>query len=172
MEKRVEGIYSNVEDALQAVNRLREKGYPKKNITVVANEEVRNRLSSNIDAEVTTEDTEDHHSMARVDRENDDQSFWESIKDFFTMDDSYDESNYDRPDYDADNDPLYAHREAISRGEIVVLVTGEPDAHQGMDHVDTEVETNIDTKDTVDTDKDDDTLDKENSNDHLGTNNH
>ena len=83
MEKRVEGIYSNVEDAMQAVDRLREKGYNHKNITVVANDEVRNRLSSNVDAEVTTEDTEDHHSMDRVDRENDDQSLWESIKDFF-----------------------------------------------------------------------------------------
>lgn len=49
MEKRVEGIYSNVEDAMQAVDRLREKGYNHKNITVVANDEVRNRLSSNIE---------------------------------------------------------------------------------------------------------------------------
>src|SRR5699024_10228000 len=124
-------------------------------ITVVANEEVRNRLSSNVDAEVTTEDTEqDHHSMDRSDRGDDDRSLWESIKDFFTMDDSYDESNYDRPDYDVDNDPVYPHREAIRRGEIVVLVSGEPDTHQGMDHTDTKST----TKDTMDTDKDDETI--------------
>lgn len=160
MEKRVEGIYSNVEDAMQAVDRLREKGYNHKNITVVANDEVRNRLSSNIDAEVTTEDTEDHHSMDRVDRENDDQSLWESIKDFFTMDDTYDESNYEQPDYDADNDPLYTHREAIAKGEIVVLVSGEPDTSQGMDQTDTTTDTDTATTrtDTMDTDRDDETI--------------
>lgn len=163
MEKRVEGIYSNVEDAVQAVDRLREKGYTHDNITVVANEEVRNRLSTNVDAQVTTEDTKDHSSMDRVDREdNDDRSLWESIKDFFTMDDSYDESKFDHPDYDADNDPLYANREAIRRGEIVVLVTGEPDSHQGMDHTDTDVT----TKDSMNTDRDD------HFDDHIGTNNH
>src|SRR5699024_12424804 len=122
MEKRVEGIYSNVEEALQAVNRLKEKGYSHENITVVANEEVRNRLSSNVDAEVTTEDTEqDHHSMDRSDRGDDDRSLWESIKDFFTMDDSYDESNYDRLDHDVDNDSVYHHRAIISRDVIVYI---------------------------------------------------
>ena len=160
--KKVEGIYSNVKMPC-AVDRLREKGYTHDNITVVANEEVRNRLSTNVDAQVTTEDTKDHSSMDRVDREdNDDRSLWESIKDFFTMDDSYDESTFDRPDYDADNDPLYANREAIRRGEIVVLVTGEPDSHQGMDHTDTDVT----TKDSMNTDRDD------HFDDHIGTNNH
>jgi len=161
MEKRVEGIYSNVEEALQAVDRLREKGYTHDNITIVANEEVRNRLSSNVDAEVTTQDTDDNRSMDRVDRDDDDRSIWESIKDFFTMDDSYDETNYDNPDYDVENDPIYTHRDALRRGDIVVLISGEPHTDNDMNQTDTNtMDKNMVDRDVVDTDTDTDTDDQ------------
>src|SRR5699024_5026797 len=86
--------------------------------------------------------------------------FGSPSKTFFTMDDTYDESNYEQPDYDADNDPLYAHREAIAKGEIVVLVSGEPDTSQGMDQTDTTTDTDTATTrtDTMDTDRDDETI--------------
>jgi hypothetical protein len=70
--------------------------------------------------------------MDRVDEGDEDRSVWESIKDFFTMDDTYDD-----PNYDVENDPLYAHRSVITEGEIAVLVTGEPTMDVGMDRTDT-----------------------------------
>src|SRR5690625_3600393 len=87
MERRVEGIYPNVEEALRAVDRLREQGYSRENITLVANDEVRRTFGSDVDADVSTQDIDQDRSMDRVDEGDEDRSVWESIKDFFTMDD-------------------------------------------------------------------------------------
>jgi len=138
MEQRVEGVYPTVEEALQTVDRLRDQGYSRDNITLVANEEVRSNLSSDVDTEVTTRD----EGMNRSDSNDDDGSFWDSIKDAFTTDDSYDVSNYDDPNYDSENDPVYEHRDAIRGGSIAVLVrddaspdgsVDQPAATPGMD---------------------------------------
>ena len=120
MVKRVEGVYPSVEEALRAVERLRDEGYSRNNITLVANEDVRTRLSAEVEADVTTQKGDE----TRTDEDN--KSFWESVKDAFTTDDSYDESNYDDPNYDAENDPVYDYRESISEGHVAVLVSGGP----------------------------------------------
>lgn len=140
MNKRVEGIYPNVEEALQAVDRLRDQGYTRDAITLVANEEIQGRFSSNIDANITTEDrsmdrvddettsqvtdthTNDDRSMDRTDESKEDKSFWDSVKDAFTFDDS----STDNPDYIAEEDPVYEYREVISQGQVAVLVDGDP----------------------------------------------
>lgn len=123
---RVEGIYPEVQEALGAVDRLRNQGYARDNITIVANEEVRGNLSSNVYAEVETQDDD----MTRSSDE--DQSFWESVKDAFSTDDSYDDSNNDDPNYDRENDPVYEHRDAIRDGSVAVLVMGEPTVEDDM----------------------------------------
>lgn len=147
--KRVEGVYPNVEEAMRAVERLKNQGYTRGDITIVANEEVRGSLTSNVDAEVTTQDND----MSRS--EDDDQSFWDSVKDFFTMDDSYD--NYDAPDYDQATDPIYEYRGAISQGEVVVLVN--EDADVGVE--DTMAQTPTPDTDTTTADRDKRTTDDE-----------
>src|SRR5690625_457352 len=160
MERRVEGIYPNVEEALRAVDRLREQGYSRENITLVANDEVRRTFGSDVDADVSTQDIDQDRSMDRVDEGDDDRSVWESIKDFFTMDDTYDDANYDDPNYDVENDPLYAHRSAITQGEIAVLVTGEPTMDVGMDRTDTTDTMDMGTP-VTDTDRTRDDVDDE-----------
>lgn len=155
MERRVEGIYPNVEEALRAVDRLREQGYSRENITLVANDEVRRTFGSDVDADVSTQDIDQDRSMDRVDEGDEDRSVWESIKDFFTMDDTYDD-----PNYDVENDPLYAHRSVITQGEIAVLVTGEPTMDVGMDRTDTTDTMDMGTP-VTDTDRTRDDVDDE-----------
>jgi len=124
MTQSVEGVYPNVDKALQAVDLLRGQGYERDEITLVANEEVRRTFPSDVDTDVKTQTDDPKHS------EEDDRSFWESIKDAFTVDDSYDASRYDDPNYDSTDDLLYEHREEISQGHIVLLV-GEDDSIDG-----------------------------------------
>ncbi|MEY8292329.1 DUF2382 domain-containing protein [Carnobacteriaceae bacterium 52-44] len=155
MERRVEGIYPNVEEALRAVDRLREQGYSRENITLVANDEVRRTFGSDVDADVSTQDIDQDRSMDRVDEGDEDRSVWESIKDFFTMDDTYDD-----PNYDVENDPLYAHRSVITQGKIAVLVTGEPTMDVGMDRTDTTDTMDMGTP-VTDTDRTRDDVDDE-----------
>lgn len=119
MNRRVEGVYATVEEAMAAVQRLRDEGYSRNDIFLVANADVRNNIPYTMDAEVTT-DTDTVGAGA-----DDDRSLWEKIKDAFTVDDTYDASVSDNPDYDASNDPLAAHHTDIANGNIVVLLDGD-----------------------------------------------
>lgn len=109
MEKRVEGVYPNVDEALQAVDRLRLKGHAREDITIVANEDIRNSVDVNVQENITVRDD-------KADVSDNDRSMWESIKDFFTPGDS---SDYG---YDNENDPLYLYRDSIEDGKVVILI--------------------------------------------------
>lgn len=115
MNKRIEGSYVRVEDAMHAVQRLKEEGYSSSDITVVANAAVRDSLPYTMDAFVST-DTD------RLEDGTDDRSMWEKIKEAFTMDD-YEVNRQDQMDYNPDTDPLSGYREEIEQGNVVVLVT-------------------------------------------------
>lgn len=104
---KIEGIYGNIEDTVQAVDRLRDQGYTHDDVTVVANKDVRDRLTANIDADVEPSDmaTEDQHSL------------WDSIKDFFTTEDSYEESTNENGIHIPEE-----HRDEIRSGKIAVFI--------------------------------------------------
>lgn len=116
MGRKVEGVYRTTKEALAAVDRLREEGYSGSEITLVANPEVRSTIPYTVDADVSEE-----IDSSPVE-EDSGQSFWEKLKDAFTMDDEYDSTVYNDPSYDVFGDPLYPHREEIDRGDIVILV--------------------------------------------------
>lgn len=118
--RRVEGSYVRVEDAMHAVQMLRDKGYASSDIYVVANSTVRNSIPYTMDAEVSTEG-----ELKDYDRD-DNRSMWDKIKDAFTMDD-YDTDPREHPDYNPSTDPLNAYRDDIEQGNIVVLVTTDAD---------------------------------------------
>ncbi len=111
MNNRVEGVYPTVDEALQAVDRLRVEGYARSDIKIIANDETRKRVNSNVQDNITPADEE-------LDQEQEeDRSFWEAIKDAFTM---------SGPDYEELN-PLNDYRDNIERGEVVVLVDESSD---------------------------------------------
>lgn len=110
----VEGSYNTPEEAVEAVRRLEIKGYTKDDIRLVSNSASRNAFldHSNVDVEIDSNQGSEHGH-------DDDRSFWDKIKDAFTLDDDYDTSN--------DNDDLLSpYRDDISAGHIVVIVEGEP----------------------------------------------
>lgn len=53
MTNKVEGVYPTVEDATIAINRLKDEGYSREDITLVANPETRDKLKVEVDLEVT-----------------------------------------------------------------------------------------------------------------------
>lgn len=155
MNKRVEGIYPNVEEALQAVDRLRDQGYTRDAITLVANEEIQGRFSSNVDANITTEDRSmdrvdeettsqvtdthinDNRSLDRADESEEDKSFWDSVKDAFT----FDNSSADDSDYIAEEDPVYEYRDVISQGQVAVLISDDPETTDSTSRANTQPNT-------------------------------
>lgn len=114
----VEGSYLSIEEAQKAIDVLVSQGYSEKDITLVTNQSVKDSLSLNTDVEVTS----DYDDAKNGDN---DKSMWDKIKDVFTVD-SYDDSTYDSPDYNRDEDVLYNYKEDIDNGNIVVLVEDNP----------------------------------------------
>lgn len=106
MNNKVEGVYPTVEEALRAVDRLRIEGYARDEIKIIANEETRNRVDSNVRENITSADAEFDQS------EEEEKSFWDSIKEAFTM---------SEPDYETVN-PLNEYKDKIERGEVVVML--------------------------------------------------
>lgn len=128
MNKRVEGSYTTVEAAMRAVERLRDEGYGRNDIYVIANSNVRDSIPFTMDAEVTTD------ADMRDKETGDNRSLWEKIKDAFTIDE-YDTDRYDSADYNPESDPLHQYHDDIERGNVLVLV--DDDASQAMSNRDT-----------------------------------
>lgn len=143
--RRVEGSYVRVEDAMHAVQMLRDKGYASSDIYVVANATVRDSIPYTMDAEVSTEgELRDYDS-------DDDRSMWDKIKDAFTMDD-YDTDTRNHPDYNPNTDPLNGYRDDIEQGNVIVLVATDANVTGTNRMVDTEPGYVAGVDRTVDTD--------------------
>lgn len=135
MSKFVEGSYLSIEEAQKAIDVLVSRGYAENDITLVTNSSVKDSISMDTDVDVTT-------NYDGATDNDDDKSMWDKIKDVFTVD-TYDETSYDSPDYNRDDDVLYNYKEDIDNGNIIVLVDGDP--NMGADNVNT---TDADTLDT------------------------
>lgn len=108
MERRVEGSYETNNEAMQAVHRLQEEGYKKSDILLVANEKVKKDLLPKDGIHTASESSISGNS-------EDNRSFWEKIKDAFTVEE-YDAAN------STEEDPLYSYHDDLDRGAIIVLV--------------------------------------------------
>lgn len=128
MSKFVEGSYVTIEEAQRAIHNLISQGYSEHDITLVANQSVRETMTTDTDVNVTT-DYDTSTTTTDTDAGTEDKSMWEKIKGAFTVDE-YDETAQDAPDYNRDEDVLYAYKGDIATGNIVVLVDGEPDMNR------------------------------------------
>lgn len=116
MSRRVEGVYTTIDEALAAVEHLRAQGYGASAITLVANAEVRSALPYAGGANVTPE------TNGTDERGEDTRSFWEKVKDAFTWGDQEDSSLRIDSGYEAAVEAPGAYQEEIERGNIVILV--------------------------------------------------
>lgn len=109
----VVGSYKNEDDTASVVNRLKEDGYQRDDITLYTNSANADGLkdSRNVDnAGRGTEDTED------------DRSFWDKMKDPFSTD-SYDyEEDSQDPNYNQEDDVLHPYKDDIKNGNTVIVV--------------------------------------------------
>lgn len=111
--KFIEGSYATSQGAFLAVDRLRARGYKKKDIRLISNDKTRNNYKELAAIEITTE-------SELTDSAKEERSLWERIKDAFSDED------YNEDEIKSDKHLLYAYREDLKNGHIVVLVDGEP----------------------------------------------
>ena len=117
MDKKVEGVYPTLEGAVQAIERLKKQGYSREDITLVVNEKIREELTKNEKTEIQTEEIETNHPMTDANKKDSKDSLWETIKDFFIIDDSDDKTEHMH-----EENPAYEYKEQIDQGQLVVVV--------------------------------------------------
>ena len=117
----VEGSYETPNEAIDAVRALEAKGYHAKDLRLVSNEGIRDTFMDQTDAKFTAR--EDYREADRSKTDEEDESVWEKVKDFFSIDEDYD---YDREGRPREDDPLVEYRKDIEAGRIILLVEGEP----------------------------------------------
>lgn len=127
MSKQVIGVYETAEEAVVTVENLRSRGYSKQDITLAANENVRQTIPYGY---------EDNIEDADAASDTQEQSFWDRIKDAFTFEDSGNDN------MDSEDHPLAGYEDQIERGSIAVLV-------------DSDEEIDLDNPDYVGTERDD-----------------
>ena len=113
----VVGSYRNEDDIVSVINKLKEDGYQRDDITLYTNSANADGLkdSRNVDVQAddagrTTEDTED------------DRSFWDKMKDAFSTGSYNYEEDSQNPNYNQEDDVLYPYRDDINKGNTVIVV--------------------------------------------------
>lgn len=106
------GSYPTEKEAESIVKRLISEGYDKEDITIFTNHEKSTQLRNPKDVKVANPD------VNGTDEDGDNEkSFWESLKDAFTVrDDDY----YNDPNYLVEDDTLHMYRDDLKKGYIVV----------------------------------------------------
>ncbi len=113
----VVGTFDNENAAATEVRRLIDEGYPENKITLYTNADKVDALRASQDVDVKTEGAAEESRAGE-----DDRSFWEQIKDAFSMDTyDYDDASQ-HPEYTRDDDVLYPYRDDIAAGKIVIVV--------------------------------------------------
>ena len=115
MSKRLVGTYVSIDDAMMAVERLRDQGYGRNDIHVIADRSVRDSIPFTMDAEVEATDESRKAEM------EDERSLWEKIKDAFTFNE-YSGETFQDPTTDNPEDPLQEYRNDLAAGKVIVLV--------------------------------------------------
>lgn len=111
------GSYQSETETEQVIKRLQSDGYKKEDITLFTSQERSTDLNNPRDVDVANPDIDGTDEDQQNDR-----SFWESLKDAFKVrDDDY----YSDPNYVAEDDLLYMYRDDLRKGKIVVVVDEE-----------------------------------------------
>lgn len=110
------GSFTNRNDAISEIKRLKEDGYQRDEITLYTNADNLDALKDSQEVDVATETTVEGTT------DGDNRSFWEQVKDAFSTE-AYDhETVSQEPNYNRDKDILFPYRSDIEQGNIVVVV--------------------------------------------------
>ncbi|WP_051348481.1 YsnF/AvaK domain-containing protein [Peribacillus kribbensis] len=118
MAKRVVGVFDSQEEAIQAIRDLTSQGYDTDQISVLTNRRDNSLLEDRTGATV---DRDVHSGTAAG---NDDESFWDKMKHFFTMDDMTD-TNSRLAGLDLTPAERDAYTSHLDDGKYLVTVDGD-----------------------------------------------
>jgi uncharacterized protein (TIGR02271 family) len=112
MAKSIVGVYETPEETMNAIEGLTSRGYDTDDIAVITNRRDADYLEERTGAEVANAE----------ERDNDhNQSFWDKLKDYFTMNDEYDRSNQ-LSNINIPEDELDSYTTELDDGKFILTV--------------------------------------------------
>lgn len=124
MDQVIEGIYSTMDAAIHAIDRLKEEGYNSRDLSVIANADIYGNFSEVIEADTTIQ------SRTKMDGTGTEESIWEKMRAIFVEPIGKKESfNLETVKQTVVN-PLFTFSKEINCGAFVVLVND--DAVRGL----------------------------------------
>lgn len=131
----VVGSYNNQDEVSSVINRLKEDGYQKEDITLYTNSANVDGLRDNKDLDVKTDSAERATEVTE-----DDRSFWDQMKDAFSTESYNYEENAQDPAYNQEDDVLYPYRDDINSGHTIIVVNNyRGDTNLEMNRTETSV---------------------------------
>lgn len=115
--QKVVGSYPDASETKLAVRELISQGFRKDQLTIYTNEEKRAFFSDVENVQVAQPDVNDTNEPHET--EDEDKNFWESIRDAFKV---REDAEFEDPNYVAEDDLLYNHREDLRNGRFVIVV--------------------------------------------------
>ena len=112
MAKSIVGVYETAEDTMNAIEGLTSRGYETDDIAVITNRRDADYLEERTGAEVANADARDNDH---------DQSFWDKLKDYFTMNDEDDRSNQ-LSNINIPEDELNSYTTELNDGKFILAV--------------------------------------------------
>lgn len=117
MDKRVEGSFASYQDIQAAIQNMLDQGYTAQQLVVISrNEEARQLVAESAIEVVVTSDEEE--------------SLWDKIVAFFTVDLDDDDEEELFENYGIDEDTYERFEDALENGEYVLLIDNAPPAQQ------------------------------------------
>jgi hypothetical protein len=112
MAKSIVGVYETPEETMNAIEGLTSRGYDTDEIAVITNRRDTDYLEERTGAEVANADVRDNEH---------DESFWDKLKDYFTMNNEYDRSNQ-LSNMDIPEDELDSYTTELNDGKFILAV--------------------------------------------------
>lgn len=115
------GSFETVDDAIEIIRSLKERGCPNEDITLVTRENFTPLYAPKMEGRFVTEDQIMGKDILGT---TDADSVWDKMKDVFLVEtNGY--ATKEALDYRTDDDPLYGYQESMDQGGIVVMVRGD-----------------------------------------------
>lgn len=115
------GCFKTVDDAIEMIRSLKDRGCLNEDITLVTRENYAPIYAPKLEGHFVTEEQivgKDILGATEAD------SVWDKMKDIFLVE-SHRYTSKNDLDYRTDDDPLYGYQEGLDQGGIVVMVRGD-----------------------------------------------
>ncbi|MEC1635284.1 YsnF/AvaK domain-containing protein [Bacillus mojavensis] len=126
MTKSVVGVYETPQETIAVIECLLTKGYDSDDISVVTNRRDTDYLESRTGTEV-------NQALEANDSDSDSESFFDKLKDYFTMDDTGAHSKA-LSDLNISNDEIDKYQEDLDDGKLLVAVDTDADLDTSIDN--------------------------------------